>query len=261
MTLFDTHCHLFDDKFSEDLASVVERARAAGVRRMVVPGVDVDTSRRAIELADRYPEVYAAVGIHPESLADWDAAVLAEIEALTAHPKVVAIGEIGLDYYWDVAPRLVQQEVFVRQLELARNVGLPVIIHNRDATEDTVRLIETRANGVTGVMHCFTGSIETARRCIRRGFFISYGGPVTFKNAENVRKAAREIPDEWLVVETDAPYLSPHPYRGQRNEPARVAQVVEVLAETRGQTLEELARLTYDNAHRLFPRVEAGGSR
>ncbi|MCL6516621.1 TatD family hydrolase [Alicyclobacillus sp.] len=252
---FDTHCHLFDERFQEDLDAVVARARAAGVRHFVVPGVDVQTSEAAIALAERFEGVYAAVGVHPESLADYRPRMLEEIRRLAAHPKVVAIGEIGLDYYWDVAPREVQREVFVAQLDLARETGLPVVVHNRDATEDVVRLIETEAQGVTGVMHCFTGDLDTAMRCIRCGFFISYGGPLTFKNAEAVREAAARIPAEALVVETDSPYLSPHPLRGKRNEPERVRIVGERLAEIRGLTAQEMADLTTRNALRLFTRV------
>jgi TatD DNase family protein len=259
MMLFDTHCHLFDERFTDDVEEVIERALAAGVRYMVVPGVDAATSRQAIALAERYPEVYAAVGIHPESLKDLPESEFDEIEELAKHPKVVAIGEIGLDYYWDVAPREVQQDVFRRQIDLARRTGLPIVIHNRDATEDTVRIIEQDSAGVVGVMHCFTGSWETAQRCLKKGFYISYGGPVTFKNAENVRKAATQIPDDFLLVETDSPYLTPHPYRGQRNEPARVALVAEKLAEIRGQTYEQVAEMTLQNGLRLFHKIGASG--
>jgi TatD DNase family protein len=257
--LFDTHCHLFDERFSDDIEAVVERALEAGVRYMVVPGVDAATSRKAIALAERYPEIYAAVGIHPESLESLPETEFDEIEELAHHPKVVAIGEIGLDYYWNVAPREVQQAVFRRQIDLARRMGLPIVIHNRDATEDTVRIIEQDCAGVTGVMHCFTGSWETAQRCMKKGFYISYGGPVTFKNAEGVRKAAAQIPDDFLLVETDSPYLTPHPYRGQRNEPARVALVVEKLAEIRGQTYQQVAELTLHNGLRLFHKIQSAG--
>ncbi|WP_074954853.1 TatD family hydrolase [Alicyclobacillus macrosporangiidus] len=253
--LFDTHCHLFDERFQDDLDEVVARARTAGVRHFVVPGVDVETSRAAIALAERYDGVYAAVGVHPESLAEYRPEMLDDIRRLAAHPKVVAIGEIGLDYYWDVAPREVQKQVFQAQMDLARELGLPVVVHNRDATEDVVRILETGAAGVTGVMHCFTGDLETAMRCVRCGFLISYGGPLTFKNAEGVRQAAAGVPLDALVVETDSPYLSPHPFRGKRNEPERVRLVAEKLAEIRGLPLEELAAITTQNALRLFRRV------
>ncbi|CAM3964543.1 TatD family hydrolase [Alicyclobacillus pomorum] len=253
--LFDTHCHLFDEQFADDVEATIDRAREAGVRYMVVPAVDVASARRAIALAERYEEIYAAVGIHPESLKALSESAFTEVEALASHPKVVAIGEIGLDYYWNVAPREVQKEVFLRQIDIARRVNLPIIIHNRDATEDTVEIIEHHCSGVTGVMHCFTGSIETARRCMKQGFYISYGGPVTFKKAENVRRAALEIPDEFLLVETDSPYLSPHPFRGKRNEPARVSLMVEKLAELRGQTFEAVAQYTLQNGRKLFYKI------
>lgn len=255
--LFDTHCHLNDEQFENDIDEVMERATEEGITRIVIPGVDVRSSERAIRLAERFDGAYAAVGIHPESLKDLPDGVFDEIEALAKHPKVVAIGEIGLDYYWDVAPREYQQEVFKRQIDLAHGVGLPIIIHNRDATEDTVRLVESAPEGLTGVMHCFTGSAETALRCIRKGFYISFGGPVTFKNAVNVQKTATQIPDEWLLVETDSPYLSPHPMRGKRNEPARVRLVAEKLALLKEKGMTEVAQLTMNNALRLFAKVEA----
>lgn len=254
--LIDTHCHLFDEQFSDDVEAVIENAREFGVTGFVVPAVDLRTSEEAIRLAERFEGVYAAVGIHPESLKDLPDSVFDEVESLAKHDKVVAIGEIGLDYYWDVAPRPFQQEVFSRQIELASRVNLPIIIHNRDATEDTVQLVLCAPDGVNGVMHCFTGSVETAKQCMQKGFYISFGGPVTFKNAVNVARTAAEIPDEWLLVETDSPYLSPHPYRGKRNEPSRVKVVAEKLAELRGQTVETIMDITSQNARRLFQRAK-----
>lgn len=257
--LFDSHCHLFDEQFEQDVEDVVQRAREAGVHYMVVPAVDVKTSEAAIRLAEKYEGIYAAVGIHPESLNDLRDSDFAAVESLAKHPKVVAIGEIGLDYYWNVAPREVQMNVFRRHIEIARRTDLPIIIHNRDATQDTVDIIEQDCSGVIGVMHCFTGSWETAQRCIRKGFYISFGGPATFKNAEGVRKAAKEIPDDSLLIETDSPYLSPHPFRGKRNEPARVALVAEKLAEVREQTYDSLAKQTTQNGLRLFSKIGTAG--
>ena len=254
--LFDTHCHLFDEKLRGDLKEVVERAKEAGVAEIVVPAVDVETSRQAIAIAEQFDGVYAAVGVHPEAANDASEEDFAEVAKLALHPKVVAIGEIGLDYYWDAAPRPKQQDVLVQQIRLAKQLGLPVVIHNRDATQDTVRILEQECKGdVHGVMHCFTGSFETAKQCMELGFFISFGGPVTFKNARNVREVAAKIPDEWLVVETDSPYLTPHPHRGKRNEPSYVALVAQMLAEVRGQDIRQLERYTTDNAHRLFPKI------
>ena len=251
----DTHCHLNDTQFEQDWVQVWEQAQAVGVTQMVIPGVDAVSSARAVAIADRLDGVYAAVGIHPESLqnlsnAEWDA-----VYELLLHPKVAAIGEVGLDYYWEGASHEVQQEVFLRQLTWGKELGLPVIVHNRDATQDTLRCIGEIGTGVTGVLHCFTGSIETAIQAIQAGFFISYGGPLTFKNAHNVRQTAALVAADRLVVETDSPYLSPHPFRGRRNEPRQVKRVAEVLAEVRGWTLAHTATVTTRNAHRLFPRL------
>ncbi|MCL6592841.1 MAG: TatD family hydrolase, partial [Alicyclobacillus sp.] len=175
----DTHCHLFDRRFTADLDEVLARARAVGVSHVVVPGVDLPSSRQAVALAERYPEVYAAVGIHPEALADFQPVWLDEVRDLASHPKVVAIGEIGLDYYWNVAPSEVQRRVFRAQLELAGDCGLPAVVHNRDATADVVADVLDVRPLAGGVMHCFTADADTAQRCVRAGFWISYGGPLT----------------------------------------------------------------------------------
>lgn len=211
---------------------------------------------RAVELAEQHDFLYAAVGIHPEAVNGIGDQDFARIADLAKHPKVVAIGEIGLDYHWDAAPREVSQDVLRTQIGIARELSLPVVIHNRDATMDVVQVLtEECRNEVPGVMHCFTGSYETALQCMNLGFYVSFGGPVTFKNAKNVKEVAARIPDEWLLVETDAPYLTPHPFRGQRNEPAHVRLVAETLAELRNQTLEEIGGLTSVNARRLFSKV------
>ena len=260
MRLFDTHCHLMDDGFVADIADVISRARAAGVERIIIPAVDVQSAKRAIAIAEAYDGIYVAVGIHPEAGGTVDTAPLAEVSQLAEHPRVVAIGEIGLDYHWDVTPRADQQAMLAHQIELAKTGFLPVIIHNRDATADTLRVLQAaKADAVGGVMHCFTGSYEIAMEAIQLGFYISFGGPVTFKNARNVREVAAQIPLEWLLIETDAPYLTPHPFRGQRNEPAHVKLVAEQLAALRGMSVEEIADITYQNACRLF-RVEASAN-
>jgi len=251
--LFDTHCHLYDEKFRDGLDLVIDQAMMAGVACIVVPGIDVRTSEQAIALAGKYDIIYAAVGIHAEAAKDVPEADFSQIEALAKEKKVVAIGEIGLDYYWNVAPPEIQQEVLRRQIDLARRTSLPVIIHNRDATLDTVNLLKRECRGeVNGIMHCFTGSIETARQCIDLGFYISFGGSVTFKNARNVQEVASQVVESRLLIETDAPYMTPHPHRGTRNEPAHVRLVAEKLAELRDVDYESLTKLTYANAERLF---------
>lgn len=258
LRLFDSHCHLNDEQFTADFDEVWARAQEAGVVRVLVPGVDVVSSERAITLADRYDEVFAAVGIHPEAANGVPDRDFDRIEQLAAHPKVAAIGEIGLDYYWDAAPRDEQRDVLRRQIEIARRQSLPVVIHNRDATEDTVHLLEAECRGeVRGVMHCFTGDLPTARRCLDIGFLLSFGGPLTFKNAQPVRDTAAAIPLSSLLVETDAPYLSPHPLRGKRNEPMRVRLVAEALADVKGVDVAVLADTTFANAERLFPRARS----
>ncbi|GMA63981.1 TatD family hydrolase [Alicyclobacillus fastidiosus] len=260
MTLFDTHCHLMDEQFSDDVDLVIQGARAAGVKYIVVPAIDVVTARRAIAIAERYEGVYAAVGIHPESAKDVPACDFDEVERLAAHQKVVAIGEIGLDYYWDAAPRPEQQAVLRRQIELAKRVDLPIIIHNRESTKDVVDVLrDAGAAEVGGVMHCFNETLDVAEKCMALGFYISFGGPVTFKKAEDVREVAAQIPDDRILIETDSPYLSPHPFRGKRNEPARVRLVAEQIAQVRGVDVDVLAAQTTANALALFRGVKPYG--
>ncbi|WP_163151492.1 TatD family hydrolase [Anoxybacillus sp. MB8] len=251
--LFDTHAHLNATQFSEDVEQVIERARAEGVSHIVVVGFDRPTIQRAMELAEKYPFIYAAVGWHPVDAIHMTDEDLVMIERLAAHPKVVALGEMGLDYYWDQSPKDVQKEVFRKQIRLAKKVKLPIIIHNRDATADIVDILrEERAEEVGGVMHCFSGSIEVARQCMDMNFYISFGGPVTFKNAKKPKEVAKEIPLDRLLIETDCPYLTPHPFRGKRNEPSYVKYIAEAIAELKGLSFEEVAQKTSDNAKRLF---------
>ncbi len=251
--LFDTHVHLNDDQFNDDLEEVIERARLNGVERVVVVGFDEKTIKRAMELIEAYDFMYAAIGWHPVDAIDLTDDYLKWIEELTAHPKVVAIGEIGLDYHWDKSPKDVQQAVFRRQIQLAKRLDLPIIIHNREATEDVVTILEEEgASEVGGIMHCFSGSPETAKRCLDMNFYISLGGPVTFKNAVKPKEVAKEVPLERLLIETDCPYLAPHPYRGKRNEPSYVKLVAEQIAELKGVSFEEVAKATTENANRLF---------
>jgi TatD DNase family protein len=251
--LFDTHAHLNAEQYHDDLVEVIERAQNEGVSTMVVVGFDRPTIERTMELAEKYEFIYACVGWHPVDAIDMKDEHLLWIEELAAHPKVVALGEMGLDYHWDKSPKDIQQEVFRRQIRLAKKVKLPIVIHNREATADIVEILkEEGAEEVGGIMHCFSGSAETAKECVKMNFFISLGGPVTFKNAKKPKEVAAEIPLDKLLIETDCPYLAPHPYRGKRNEPSFVKLVAEQIADIKGLTYEEVAEATTRNAKKLF---------
>jgi TatD DNase family protein len=250
--LVDSHCHLDDSKFDEDREQVIERARAAGVERMLAIGTgngppDLEV---AVRLADRYPFLYATVGVHPHDASKATEETFVRLRELAAHPKVLAIGEIGLDYHYDFSPRDVQRAVFERQLALAAEVGKPIVIHTREAWDDTLAQIRTLPHG--GIMHCFTGDAAQARQALDRGFHLSYGGVLTFPKAENVREAARLTPDDRLLVETDCPYLAPVPHRGRRNEPAFVVETVRRLADVRATGADEVASVTTGNFERLM---------
>jgi TatD DNase family protein len=253
--LFDTHAHLDDPRFANDLADVVARAQAAGLERVVTIGTDAATSRHNVELAKRFPLLKAAVGIQPNHVAeahpgDWDV-----ILELVNDPACVAVGETGLDRYWDRAPFQLQEEYFARHLELCRRVQKPVVIHCREAEADLVRMLraEYDARGpVAGVMHSFTGDLATAQACLDMGLYISFAGMVTYKNAENLREVAKAIPFDRLLVETDSPYLAPVPHRGQRNEPAHVAHTADLLAAVRGESPAIVREQTTRNARALF---------
>lgn len=254
--LFDTHAHLDDERFHADLPAVLERAATAGVERVVTVATTADDSQRCIALAQAHPLLVASVGLQPNNLAqsapgDWDRVV-----ALATAPRVVAIGETGLDRYWDYTPFPQQEDYFARHLELARRHQLPVIIHCREAEADVVRMLrqDYGAHGpVRGVMHSFTGDLATARACLDMGLYISFAGMVTYKNAQNLRDLARHIPADRLLIETDSPYLAPVPQRGKRNEPAFVLHTAECLARERGEDIATLALQMTRNARDLFP--------
>jgi len=249
----DTHVHLNADQYEEDIDEVIQRAQEAGVDKMVVIGFDRKTILKAMELTEQHAFIYAVVGWHPVDAIDCTEKDLEWIESLATHPKVVGIGETGLDYHWDKSPRDVQEKVFRKQIQLAQKVNLPIIIHNRDATADVVRILkEEGAEKTGGIMHCFGGSVETANDCIKMNFMISLGGPVTFKNAKAPKQVATEISLDHLLIETDAPYLAPHPYRGKRNEPAWVTLVAEEIARLKGLPVEEVAKRTTANALKVF---------
>jgi TatD DNase family protein len=254
-SLIDTHAHLDDDRFSSDLGAVLQRASESGIQRILTIGIDLSTSRSAIELASKYPLLSAVVGIQPNHVAeasptDWD-----EIVALSKHSTVVAIGETGLDRYWDRAPFDLQEEYFARHLELCRSCNLPVVIHCREAEADIVRTLRReydRHGAIRGVMHSFTGDAPTASACLEMGLHISFAGMVTFKNNPTLREVAKAIPLDRILVETDSPYLSPMPHRGRRNEPSYVRHTAKCLAEVMDMTFEQFAIQTTENAKKLF---------
>jgi TatD DNase family protein len=253
LELFDTHAHLHFPEFDADRSAVLERARHAGVRRMLTIGTEVPTSRAAIALAEHEPDVWASVGVHPHDAGDADEAALEEIERLARGPRVVAVGEIGLDFFRDLSPRDAQARVFRRLLGVARRVRKPVIVHCRDAHAEVLAILaDERVGEVSGVMHCFSGDVEIARRCLDLGLYISLAGPVTYKNARALPDVARFVPEDRLVVETDCPYLPPTPHRGKRNEPAYVALTAAHVAGLRGADPEALCDALTANAAKLF---------
>jgi len=252
----DTHAHLFDDRFRSDLPAVLKRAEAAGVERAICIGIDRESSVESVRLANQYPLLAAAVGIQPNHAAEvqpgeWDAVVrLAESE-----PRVVAIGETGLDRYWDRTPFAVQEDYFARHIELARRLGKPFVIHCREAEADVVRMLRSEFDShgpIRAVMHSFSGDLATARACLEMGLYISFAGMLTYKTAQSLRDVAREMPLDRLLIETDCPYLAPMPHRGQRNEPAYVVHTAACLAEAKALALETVGESTTRNAKRLF---------
>jgi TatD DNase family protein len=251
--LFDTHAHLHFPEFDSDRRAVLERARQAGVSRMLTIGTEVPTSRAAIALAEAEPDVWAAVGVHPHDAAAADDAALAEIERLAGGARVVAVGEIGLDFFRNLSPRDAQERVFRRLLGAARRVGKPVVVHCRDAHAEVLAILaEERVGEVGGIMHCFSGDVEVARRCLDLGLLVSLAGPVTYPNARALPDVARFVPADRLVIETDCPFLPPQGFRGKRNEPAYLALTAARVAELRGEPLEDFARRASDNARRLL---------
>lgn len=253
--LIDTHCHLDFERFDEERDQVVERAAAAGVGRIIVPALDLDNAPAVLALAERYETVYAAVGVHPNSAAGWQESWLAPLRRLARHEKVVAIGEIGLDYYWQRTPHDVQHAAFSAQLALAAELSLPVIVHNREAGADVIRLLlasPLAGKAEPGVLHSFSAPPEIAAQALAAGYYLGFTGPLTFKKSDELRRIAAAAPRDRLLVETDAPFLAPHPHRGQRNEPAYVALVAAELARLHGMEPAEMAAQTTANATRLF---------
>lgn len=253
MVLIDTHAHLDSGRFNKDRAGVIENARDIGVSYIVNIGADLRSSRYSVKLAREYPFIFATVGIHPHDAITLDGKALKELENLAAEEKVVAIGEIGLDYYYDHSPRDTQREAFIKQLELAKKLSLPIVVHSREAEEDTINILQENYNeGGTGILHCFSGSLKMAREALDLGLYLAFGGVVTFKNAGGLLEVLEEVPLDRILLETDCPYLTPVPYRGKRNEPAYVCFVAEKIAEIKGISLAELAEITTANAIRVY---------
>ncbi len=256
--IVDTHAHLDQPDFDADRDDVVRRAQEAGLEAIVCIGLDVPSSKATISLAERYPIVWAAIGVHPHYAGTLNRNALEEMRAMASHPKVVAVGETGLDYYRMKAPREVQLRAFQSQLALAGDLGLPVVIHDRDAHEEVMRILgkwagsRPRKEGTMGALHCFSGDVALAREAISYGFMISIAGPVTFPKADRLAELVRGVSPSTLITETDCPFLAPQQFRGKRNEPAYVKFVVETIAKLRSETVDVVAKATSDNARRLF---------
>ncbi len=248
--LFDTHAHLNDRKYNKDLKEVISNAFENGVNNIVINGYDIKSSHKAIEIAEKYEGVYATVGIHPGDVDSVDFNTFNIIENLVKHEKVVAIGEIGLDYHYDTNNYDLQKDVFIKQLEIAQRLNVPVTIHSRDALQDTFNVLQLY--DVKGIMHCYSGSVEMAKKFIDLGYYISIAGPVTFNNAKIPKQVVKEIPLDKLLIETDCPYLTPIPFRGKRNEPAYVEYVAKEVAYLRDISFEEVCKVTTENAFKAY---------
>ena len=252
MKLFDTHAHLDDERFDEDREQIIEQIKQDGISLIVNPGADMKSSRAAIKLAEKYDFIYAAVGIHPHDVKDITEADLIELEQMAKHEKVVAIGEIGLDYYYDNSPRGLQMEYFIKQIELANKLSLPIIIHSRDASMETYEILKEHKKDIGCVLHCFSQSLEMAELYLKIGCHLSFAGPLTFKKSSKLKEVARNIPLDKIFIETDSPYLTPEPYRGRRNDPSKVRYVAEELSKLRAISVDKIAEITMNNAIEFF---------
>jgi TatD DNase family protein len=249
----DTHAHLFYPNFNGEVDQVIERAAVAGIEYIIVPATDLASSAQSIQLAEKYSNIYAAIGIHPHDTKEWNDATITKLEELTKHEKVIAIGEIGLDYYYDFSPKAIQKKAFEAQIELAIKLKLPIIVHNRDSNDDIMNFARKyKDSGLRAQYHCFAGSIENARELIEMHHFISFPGNITFKKMDNIRKVLSRVAIENLLLETDSPFMTPVPHRGKRNEPSYIHFIAEQVAKTHELTVEDVARTTSYNAYKLF---------
>lgn len=250
--IIDSHAHLDDPKFDEDRIEIIESLNENRIELVINPGADRPTSEAAFELAHKYDNIYAAIGTHPHSADELTNDDIERYREMAKSDRVVAIGEIGLDYYYDNSPRELQKEAFIKQMELAEELKLPVVIHTRDASGDTYDILESFKDRVYGVMHCYSGSVEMAKRYLDLGYYISLAGPVTFKNSRVAKEVAAAVPIDKLLIETDSPYLSPEPRRGRRNEPKNTLYVAECIAELRNMDLDDLIEKTNENTKKVF---------
>lgn len=249
--LFDTHAHMNDPAFDADRQAILDGLPAKGIVGMMNVGCCLETSKQCIQMAEQYPYIYAAVGTHPDAAGEVNEDVIGAYRKMLSHPKVKAIGEIGLDYYYETVPREIQQRAFAMQLELAQETGYPVIVHERNAHDDGMRMVK-RFKGVNGVFHCYSGSAEMARQLVDMGWYIGFTGVLTFKNARKAVETAERIPLERIVLETDSPFMAPEPFRGKRNDPGYLYRMAEQLAQIRGMDTEEIFAITTQNAKRLY---------
>lgn len=255
MNLFDSHCHLDDEKFEEDRQVVIEKIFSSGVSRLISAGYSLESSKRALELANTYSQIYTVSGISPNDIPENVEKLqeeINEIEKLAKNEKVVGIGEIGLDYYWNKENKELQKSAFIKQIELANKLVLPIVIHTREAVMDTIEILKKYPVNKKGVFHCCPLNPELIKEALKLGFYISFAGPITFKNSKNADEVIGIVPDERMLIETDSPYLSPEPNRGKRNDSSNVRYIAEKIAKVKGYTLEEVAKITYDNACRIF---------
>ena len=250
--LIDTHAHLDFERFDDDREQVIDDASERGIKKIINIGADMESSRNSVQLAKEYSNIYAAVGMHPHDAEDFNQSCFAEFKELAQTKKVVAIGEIGLDYHYDNSPRQRQQEVFKEQLKLAKELALPVVIHSRDAKEDSLRILKEHAADLTGVMHCYGYDLPTAEEAFELDFYLSFGGLITFNSTSSMRKLVKKLPLERIILETDAPYLTPEPHRGERNESKYVKEVAEKMAEIKDISFSKVAEITTKNAEDLF---------
>ena len=251
--MIDTHAHIDFECYENKIDEILNNAKNNGIEKIIIPGVRPKEYKKIINLIEKYDFLYGAVGVHPSETGEYNEEVRSQILELAKHPKIVAVGEIGLDYYWDKTTIDAQKKMFIEQINIAKEVGKPILVHDRDAHEDTLTILkETQAGDVGVVMHCFSGSVEFAQQCVKEGYYIALGGVVTFKNAKKPKEVAQKIPLEKLLLETDSPYLTPTPYRGQENEPAYVKYVAQEIADLKGISVQEVDMQTTKNADELF---------